>query len=445
MISSVRMTVGPPPEKQRASSIDPPSHGSGEPTRPEGKENSATDPFVLEETFTSTADVFSSNELPSIRDGDVIVVLDTNTLLLPYSIKPDDLGALETVYRALADADRLCIPARVAREFIKNRDRLLADLLKALNDQKSRIQLPHERLSPLLEGVPGYQELIDSRKTLADVRSSYNQKLDTVIERLRSWRGDDPVTVLYQAVFSKGNIVELDAPRKELIAEWSRRRRDNIPPGYKDSAKEDTGIGDFLIWKTILQIGSQRKRGIAFVTGDEKADWFVRSGGEGIYPRPELVSEFRRSAGNVGLTLISLSNFLAEMKAGREFVDEVRSAEAETSRERDTSDEETAVSFKPSSLRRVLREVFPGRRRSPASTIQEFYREVRLAGVQSDVAAREILLKYRNAALASEKRIRGDDPFFDVGIGREAFECADPAFRELVALDDDEKIALLGD
>ena len=43
-----------------------------------------------------------------------------------------------------------------------------------------------------------------------------------------------------------------------------------MPPGYKDGRKEDEGIGDFLIWKSLLKFGEEKKLDLAFVTGEEK-------------------------------------------------------------------------------------------------------------------------------------------------------------------------------
>ena len=64
------------------------------------------------------------------------------------------------------------------------------------------------------------------------------------------------------------------------MGEKSRRYRDKVPPGYKDASKDDGGIGDFLIWKTLLQLGSKEKKDFVFVTGEQKPDWFNQASGE---------------------------------------------------------------------------------------------------------------------------------------------------------------------
>ena len=45
--------------------------------------------------------------------------------------------------------------------------------------------------------------------------------------------------------------------RDEVLEEMTRRYKQAIPPGYKDASKPDGGIGDFLIWKTILNLGEK--------------------------------------------------------------------------------------------------------------------------------------------------------------------------------------------
>jgi hypothetical protein len=100
-----------------------------------------------------------------------------------------------------------------------------------------------------------------------------------------------------------------------------------MPPGYKDGAKADTGIGDYLIWLSLLRIGREKNKDLVFVTGEEKSDWFVRSGGEAVYPRPELVDEYRRASAGKNLRLSTLHGLLREMQAPSSVINEVQRAE----------------------------------------------------------------------------------------------------------------------
>jgi hypothetical protein len=399
-----------------------------------------TDQFALEDSYPSAHDVFVPSCVKDVKQGDAIVVLDTNTLLVPYGIKQDDLTALQDIYRGLADAKRLFLPARVAREFIKHRDVKLADLLKALNDQKSRLKIPEKRLSPLLEGVPGYDALLTSQEGLVEARKSYDVKLTAMIDRVRSWRGDDPVTSLYRIIFTSSNIVEIDDPRDDLIHQWTLRLRNRTPPGYKDSNKDDLGIGDFIFWKTILSLGNQHGKDLVFVTGEEKADWFVRSNNDGVYPRPELVDEYRRASSGQSLSLMSLSQFLTEMQVEDDIVEEIRSVEEALSisginksdrrNQRIIADESINIT----DLRDVLREIFPSRRKGGTESILELAEELRLVGISSALEFKSLVSSVLNDAIKVELEEQGSVYFRDVGMVRECMRLIYDDYDNIIEL-----------
>ncbi|WP_283807814.1 PIN-like domain-containing protein [Bradyrhizobium mercantei] len=139
---------------------------------------------------------------------------------------------------------------------------------------------------------------------------------------------------LYATVLSGDAIIDLPISdveaRQELLKEARDRTRNRIPPGYQDAGKDDEGIGDFLIWKSLLQLGSERKQHLAFVTGEQKNDWFVRSGGEHIYPRFELVDEYRRASDGRSLRLMSLPQLLNALKAPASVVNDAKTAEEQS-------------------------------------------------------------------------------------------------------------------
>jgi hypothetical protein len=62
-----------------------------------------------------------------------------------------------------------------------------------------------------------------------------------------------------------------DETRKQLHNEKSRRYKNKVPPGYKDASKDDGGIGDFLIWKTLLLLGEREKKGYGVCNREAKA------------------------------------------------------------------------------------------------------------------------------------------------------------------------------
>lgn len=307
----------------------PLEENKGRPAKPQMRDDASTlsSPFLLEDIFPDPVDLLQPNLLKNISGSDALVVIDTNALLLPYAVGKEDLGALADTYRALAERGRLFLPARSAREFIKNRDRKISDLLQTLSNLASRISVEGV-VSPILEEVEGYDDLKEASAVLAEGRKAYLKAITRIRAGVTSWRGNDPVTSLYAEVFKTPNVVEHDGEREALQREWSERNFNKVPPGYKDGGKADTGIGDYLIWRTILRLGREHKKDLIFVTGEEKADWFVRSGGEPIFARPELLVEYRGASGGKNLHLSSLAELLRQFGAAATVVEEIRSAEA---------------------------------------------------------------------------------------------------------------------
>lgn len=286
-----------------------------------------TDPFRLEGVFEDASQIFKPYRVSKTSSPDVIVAVDTNVLLLPYTIRKDGLPKLQKFYQELRATNRLFLPARVAREFIIHRDKKLAELLKMIGDVKSRINIGETNLSPILRGVEGSAEMSIASEALAEAKKQYTAALEKVERQVESWSGDDPVTSVYDSVFDVENIIAPTQPNEEILAEWKVRLRERIPPGYKDGGKTDTGIGDFLIWKSLLALGAVQKKDMIFVTGEEKADWFVRVNGRGAYPRPELVAEYRKHSGGKNIRLVEFHDVLREMDVAQEVVIEVEKAE----------------------------------------------------------------------------------------------------------------------
>lgn len=228
----------------------------------------------------------------------------------------------------LADEGRLRVPARVIREYLKNRDTHLANLLKTVQDKASTLPSVGGNLPHFFKDMDGANTAFDADVHLQKASRDYAKALQPLIDRMKAWRGDDPVTMAYKKIFDPNVVVDHKPSRAEVAQEWKSRLESKTPPGYKDSNKPDKGIGDFLIWLTILDIGRASEKDIIFVTGEEKADWLVRSGNEGVYPRPELIDEYRRSTKGKNIRLMKLADLLREVGAPEGVVEDVRDAEA---------------------------------------------------------------------------------------------------------------------
>lgn len=256
-----------------------------------------------------------------------LVVIDTNVLLLPFTIDQKDLRSIEDLYGRLRNERRIFVPAQVAREFVKNRASKLSELINNLNDLKSRIHSPQIGQYPLLQDMDEYQHVLDAEKNIKESTRALQDTISLLIEKIKMWSWNDPVSIIYSRIFTEDEIVELTLTREETIADFEKRASLKIPPGFKDSKKADGGIGDILIWHTILQLGREHQKPLIFVTGEEKADWWHKSGGKPLYPRFELVEEYWRETQGQSFHIVPLSKMLEIFGQNEAVIDNIRQSE----------------------------------------------------------------------------------------------------------------------
>jgi PIN like domain len=169
--------------------------------------------------------------------------------------------------------------------------------------------------------------LREIEEQLDRLTGEYRQLLTAVTDHVSSWEWNDPVSLLYGKLFRAEVVRDIARLLDDIRQEHLRRFLNKIPPGYKDEAKDDQGIGDLLIWLTILELGSTRRTSVIFVSGEEKADWWHRSEHQQLYPRFELVDEFRRASEGHSFHIIRFSRLLELFGASTQVVDEVRQEE----------------------------------------------------------------------------------------------------------------------
>lgn len=295
---------------------------------PERSQDKKYDIFIANKIYPNPVSVFKAEykSINHIKDS-ASIVFDTNVLLLPYTVSSASLGEIKKIYLNLVEEKRLFIPGQVAREFANNRPIKICDLHKALLDKKSKLDIfKHERY-PLLEDIEDYIELIKIEKEIEDLTKEYKKKIDGVLDKIRSWNWDDPVSLMYSQILSEDSIIELKFDEQSLLNDLETRQIHKIPPGYKDAAKDDKGIGDLLIWKTLLLIGKNQNNDVIFVTSDLKADWWYGSNKQNIYPRYELIGEFRRETDCKTIHIIEFSRLLNLYGASDDIVAEVKNQE----------------------------------------------------------------------------------------------------------------------
>lgn len=304
-----------------------------------------SDIFIKNKKYKDVSKIFSY-DFKTVEEvkSDCIFVIDTNVLLLPFETEQKDLNEIEKIYRKLIRENRLFIPAQVAREFVDNRGDKLKSIYDYLNSRK-QIELPNSNLglnqfSPLLKSYPEFQDMIALENKLKDlikielvtIRDEYTKKINKLKEIASDWRWNDPVSLLYKSLFSEDVIIELnnfESNKEKIKKDHLDRIEHKVPPAFRDKDKDDTGIGDYLIWLTILQLGKgeQTPRNVVFVSQDNKNDWVEKSGDKVLYPKSELCFEFIEETGGKSFNIIPLSKLLEIFEADSQIVKNFKSHE----------------------------------------------------------------------------------------------------------------------
>lgn len=242
--------------------------------------------------------------------ADADVVLDTSVLLLPYGESRHVLDDIAQNYGRLAKDGRLFVPKQVAIEYDRNRPDAIGRIIQSLEDVRSKAASPKAATSSLLNSVDEHARVVEAQKALDKAIGEYKSSLAALIDKARTWGRLDPVRKKYGEVLSSGVICEPDEDLEVLEEERKSRFEKRIPPGYKDASKADGGIGDFVIWKTILALAAKRKRHMVLVSGEEKSDWVTKAANYILAPRVELRNEFSANSGGKSFFLVPLSRLL---------------------------------------------------------------------------------------------------------------------------------------
>jgi hypothetical protein len=291
------------------------------------------DPFIKNSIYPNAADVFRSKTEPlAIVKNDCLFVLDTNSLLIPYYASSHDLEQITNIYSSLIERRRLYVPGQVAREFVSNRPERIKELFQQITRRVNIIQEFDTSKYPLLSNIPQYKALTKFEEAynaaIRKYKTQYKELIENMLAGIKDWGWSDPVSELYSSLFTKEVVHDFEViDKEEFKNELERRYLHRIPPGYKDKAKADEGFGDLLIWFTILDLARIYQKNIVFVSGEEKADWVIKSEGQILTARFELVAEFNSIAPNYSFHIIKLSQFLELVSGSTKLITEIKQIE----------------------------------------------------------------------------------------------------------------------
>jgi hypothetical protein len=241
------------------------------------------DPLSLSVAYPEAHKIFSVHvqALDSVF-ATAVFVLDTNALLVPYGVTRATLDEIGNRYRALIKENRLLIPAHVAREFANQRGEKLKELFQQLT--RARQTKVRREYPALLAGLPEFSDVTKLEEEIEERLGRRSERLEQLLNTIRGWRWDDPVSTLYRELFTENAIQESDLSVDEAKKDVAARRSGRIPPGFKDATKDVNAAGDVLVWHSVLTLGRKRGAHAVLISGEEKTDWFYRSEGVPLYP-----------------------------------------------------------------------------------------------------------------------------------------------------------------
>ncbi|RQO65184.1 hypothetical protein DBR43_30485 [Pedobacter sp. KBW06] len=287
----------------------------------------AFDIFNASKIYPNPEHIFGTHQisLSQIKDN-CIFILDTNALLVPYSTGAGSLTEIGKIYALLKSKNQLLIPDQVAREFANNRPKKIGEMFDAINKKRNGIPNLSIGQYPLMEGMEGYTEALGIELEMKDILKRYHASIGKIVNEVKNWSWDDPVSLIYREIFTPEIVIKLEFDKDQIKKNLAYRYLHKIPPGYKDSSKDDDGIGDYLIWLAILQVGRSKKN-VVFVSGEEKPDWYHKSDKTALFPRFELITEFNDLSEGHHFQIIRLSDLLKIMGADSGAIEQVKEEE----------------------------------------------------------------------------------------------------------------------
>ncbi|MBK6447331.1 MAG: hypothetical protein IPF81_19195 [Bacteroidetes bacterium] len=89
-----------------------------------------------------------------------------------------------------------------------------------------------------------------------------------VIDQIKNWTWNDPVSNVYNSLFTEEAIEDPKLNEEEVKKDLEYRYlHKNTSKNFKDEGKEDDGIGDLLIWFTILEVANEIKKDVILFLG----------------------------------------------------------------------------------------------------------------------------------------------------------------------------------
>ena len=236
-----------------------------------------------------------------------IFVFDANIFLDCYRYtkvtREEILGAIKSL------KNRVWMPKQVAQEFMKNRPSLIYECL-------GKFDIISKKADEFVNECVKLADISSEDDDIKALKNCIDRKIIKLKDKCKfcDSPSDDSIVSeileLYEGKVGKGFTKERLV---DLQKEFNERCEKLIPPGYKDVKKENNAIGDYLLWKELLEYAKSERKNIILVTEDKKEDWWWMERGKTIGPRYELNREFYAET-QQDFYMYDLTGFLKRMK-----------------------------------------------------------------------------------------------------------------------------------
>ena len=223
------------------------------------------------------------------------IVLNSDVLLDLFRLRPEDAACFVSLLKSEAIRDKLWMPYDIAWLYHKKVDEEIQRQIDHTNSILSHLSSCGEAVKackkyPYLdEGLISELQFVTNRVT-----ETCQKEMDTLSKSLKNSEIKNSLRELFDGKigesYSEG---ELD----NIYQTGEERYKNLEPPGYESeySVEKRVHYHDLIIWEQMLayaQNGENKCKGILFVTGRARPDWYYVVNGETISTRHELINEF---------------------------------------------------------------------------------------------------------------------------------------------------------
>lgn len=250
-----------------------------------------------------------------------LIALDANVLLNLYRYNEATRNDLMSLMELIGT--RLWVPHQAMKEFWRNRETTAKSAWAGAQEAVEALEKARRATEAAMSTWAKKAALADDLRdeVLGELGPAFDRAVGSINAQAEKDRVNgaqdtalDPiVTRLTRILEGRVGPPLPDEDHITALEEAERRIQAQLPPGYRDSDKDEASrAGDYLVWEQLLRAATNAGCDALFVTSDTKEDWWRRNRDRTLGPRLELVEEFKRRTGRM-LFMLQPQEFLRDI------------------------------------------------------------------------------------------------------------------------------------